>query len=222
VHLIGYGIDHSDPQFLKKLHGFRDRREKRNEEILERVNSRLLEESRQPIALESVLAYARDTIGRPHIARALLEQGYVTSVEDAFQRYLVPCNVPKSYWPIDDAISEIQRIGGAAVLAHPTTVSTDRQELRTILKELSEKGLDGIEAFNNMAQPLEMEFLRRLAIELGLLVTGGSDFHGIEDGLEMGRGRGGIRFNADLLIPLKKRLTCRNPANRNLTGKAGT
>jgi predicted metal-dependent phosphoesterase TrpH len=213
VHLLGYGIDHTDPEFLKKLHGFRDRREKRNEEILERVNSRLLEESRQPIALASVLAYARDAIGRPHIARALLEQGYVSSVEDAFQRYLVPCNVPKSYWPIDDAIKEIQRIGGVAVLAHPTTVSTDRQELRLILRELAGLGLNGIEAFNNLAQPYEMEFLRRLAEELGLLVTGGSDFHGIEDGLEMGRGRGGIRFSANLLIPLKKQLACRKLAH---------
>jgi hypothetical protein len=140
-----------------------------------------------------------------------LECGYVESVEDAFQRFLVPCNVPKSYWPIDDAIREIQRTGGVAVLAHPTTVSTDRQELRNVIVELSGMGLGGIEAFNNLAQPYEMEFLRRLAEELGLLVTGGSDFHGIEEGLEMGRGRGGIRFSADLLPPLISLISlCRN------------
>jgi predicted metal-dependent phosphoesterase TrpH len=202
VHLLGYGIDHTDARFLDKLNGFRYRRERRNEEILERVNERLVEEGRTAIPLESVLAYARDAIGRPHIARALLEHGFVASVEDAFQRYLVPCNVPKSYWPIDDAIREIRRVGGVAVLAHPTTVSTDRQELRAVIVELLEMGLDGIEAFNNLAQPYEMEFLRRLAEELGLLVTGGSDFHGIEEGLEMGKGRGGIRFSASLLTPL--------------------
>ena len=206
VHLLGYGIDHTDASFLNKLHGFRGRREKRNEEILERVNQKLLDEGREAIALETVLAYARDAIGRPHIARALLEHNYAGSVEDAFQRYLVPCNVPKSYWPIDDAIREIRRIGGLAVLAHPTTVSTDRSELRAITLELSAMGLDGIEVFNNLAQPYEMEFLRRLAEELGLLITGGSDFHGIEDGLEMGRGRGGVRFGASLLSALKKRL----------------
>jgi predicted metal-dependent phosphoesterase TrpH len=207
VHLLGYGIDYSDRGFLDRLNGFRQRRERRNEEILGRVNEQLAHEGRSALELSRVLAYARDTIGRPHIARALLDEGYVRSVEDAFQRYLIPCNVPKAYWPIDDAIAEIRRVGGAAVLAHPTTISTDRGVLRHAIRELTEIGLDGIEAFNNLAQPDEMEFLRRLAGELGLLVTGGSDFHGIEEGLEMGKGRGGMRFSADLLAPLKRCLS---------------
>jgi len=206
VHLLGYGIDYTDNGFLERLNGFRQKRERRNVEILDRVNERLAHEQRAGLELGEVLAYARDAIGRPHIARVLLDKGYVASVEDAFQRYLVPCNVPKAYWPIDDAITEIKRIGGAAVLAHPTTISTDRGILRQAIKDLAEMGLDGIEAFNNLALPDDMEFLRRLAGELGLVVTGGSDFHGIEEGLEMGKGRGGMRFSADLLAPLKKRL----------------
>jgi predicted metal-dependent phosphoesterase TrpH len=209
VHLLGYGIEWSDSGFLQKLNGFRDRREHRNIEILERVNDMLAEEGQAAVDLSEVLAFARDAIGRPHIARALLERGYVSTVEDAFRRYLVPCNVPKYYWPMQDAILEIRRLGGVAVLAHPTTVSTDRQELRDVLTELFESGLDGIEVFNNLAQPDEMEFLRRLADELGLLVTGGSDYHGIEEGLQMGRGRGGIRFSNTLLAPLRKRLSVR-------------
>ncbi len=207
IHLLGYGIDVTDSQFLDKLNSFRDRREHRNIDILERVNDMLADENETPIALSEVLAFTRDTIGRPHIARALLERGYASNIEDAFRRYLVPCNVPKCYWPIDDAISEIRRIGGIAVLAHPTTVSTDRQELRDIIIELSCMGLDGIEVFNNMAREEEMEFLRRFADDLGLLVTGGSDFHGIEEGLEMGKGRGGIRFSDTLLAPIKERLS---------------
>ena len=206
VHLLGYGIDYLDSGFLERLNGFRRKRERRNVEILDRVNERLAHEQRTGLELGEVLAYARDAIGRPHIARVLLDKGYAASVEDAFQRYLVPCNVPKAYWPIDDAIAEIKRIGGAAVLAHPTTISTDRGIVRQAIKDLAEMGLDGIEAFNNLALPDDMEFLRRLAGELGLLVTGGSDFHGIEEGLEMGKGRGGMRFSADLLAPLKKRL----------------
>jgi len=209
VHLLGYGMEWSDTRFLEKLNGFRDRREHRNIEILEQVNEMIAEEGRTPVELSEVLAFARDALGRPHIARALLERGYVSSVEDAFRRYLVPCNVPKCYWPMQDAIQEIRRLGGVAVLAHPTTVSSDRQELRDILTELSETGLDGIEVFNNLAQADEMEFLRRLADELGLLATGGSDFHGIEEGLQMGRGRGGIRFSDTLLAPLRKRLSVR-------------
>jgi predicted metal-dependent phosphoesterase TrpH len=209
VHLLGYGMAWSDTVFLQKLNGFRERREHRNVEILERVNDMLIGEGQAAVDLSEVLAFARDAIGRPHIARALLDRGYASNVEDAFRRYLVPCNVPKLYWPIQDAIQEIRRLGGVAVLAHPTTVSTDRQELREIFTELSEAGLDGIEVFNNMAQAEEMEFLRRLALELGLLVTGGSDFHGIEDGLQMGRGRGGIRFSDTLLAPLRKRISKR-------------
>jgi hypothetical protein len=202
-------MEWSDARFLEKLNGFRERREHRNIEILERVNEMLAEEGRAPVELSEVLAFARDALGRPHIARALLERGYVSTVEDAFRRYLVPCNVPKCYWPMQDAIREIRCLGGVAVLAHPTTVSNDRQELRDILTELSETGLDGIEVFNNLAQADEMEYLRRLADELGLLVTGGSDFHGIEEGLQMGRGRGGIRFSDTLLAPLRKRLSVR-------------
>jgi predicted metal-dependent phosphoesterase TrpH len=209
VHLLGYGMDWADPVFLQKLDMFRERREHRNEEILERVNTMLSDEGLVEIALSEVLAFARDAIGRPHIARALLDRGYVSSIEDAFRRYLVPCNVSKMYWPIEDAIAEIRRIGGISVLAHPTSVSSDRQQLREIITELSESGLDGIEVFNNMAQQDEMEYLRRLAGELGLLVTGGSDFHGIEDGLQIGRGRGGIRFSNALLAPIRKRLSTR-------------
>jgi predicted metal-dependent phosphoesterase TrpH len=207
VHLLGYGIDVTDDLFLNKLNRFRERREHRNIDILERVNDLLVEESRVPIDLSEVLSFSRDAIGRPHIARALLERGYVDNVEDAFRRYLVPCNVPKFYWPIDDAITEIRRIGGIAVLAHPTSVSTDRQELGDLIRELSALGLDGIEVYNNMAHADEMEFLRRLALELNLLMTGGSDFHGIETGLEMGKGRGGISFSESLLLPIRERLS---------------
>ena len=209
VHLLGYGMDWSEAGFLQKLNGFRERREHSNVEILERVNEMLSEENRAAIELAEVLAFARDAIGRPHIARALLDRGYVSTVEDAFRRYLVPCNVPKYYWPIQDAIQVVRRLGGVAVLAHPTTVSTDRQELRDVITELKEAGLDGIEVFNNLVQQDEMEFLRRLALELGLLVTGGSDYHGIEEGLQMGRGRGGIRFSDTLLAPLRKRISQR-------------
>ena len=202
VHLLGYGIDHCDQIFLRQLNAFRERRERRNDEILALVNKLLLAEGRTAIDIDEVLIFARDSIGRPHIARALLERGYVENIEDAFRRYLVTCNVPKSYWPIEDAIREIHRIGGVAVLAHPTSISKDHQELRRVIIDLKGLGLNGIEVYNNLVYTEEMEFLRRLAVELELLVTGGSDFHGIEDGLEMGKGRGGLRFSENLFTPL--------------------
>jgi len=206
IHLLGYGIDCRDERFLQNLDGFRLRREGRNDEILGRVNEILRAEGRSALNRENVLAFARDAIGRPHIARALLKRGYADSVEDAFRRYLVPCNVPKSYWPIDEAIAEIHRIGGVAVLAHPTSISKDPGTLGSVIAALHLSGLDGIEVYNNMGWPLEIEFLRRTAEDRGLLVTAGSDFHGIEVGLEIGRGREGIRFDGALLAPLRERL----------------
>jgi 3',5'-nucleoside bisphosphate phosphatase len=206
VHLLGYGIDCCDKKFLQSLDGFREHREGRNDEILDRVNTILRTEGRLPLERGKVLAFARDSIGRPHIARALLEQGYAVSVEDAFRRYLVPCNVPKSYWPIDDAIKEIHRIGGVAVLAHPTSITKDTITLGSVISDLQLLGLDGIEVYNNMGWPLEIEFLRRTAEDRDLLMTAGSDFHGIEEGLEIGRGREGMRFDSALLAPLYERI----------------
>lgn len=206
VHLLGYGINCSDEAFLGRIIEFRNRREQRNNEIVELVNTQLLAEGRDVITIDEVLAFARDAIGRPHIARVLLERKYVSNLEDAFQRYLVPCNVNKSYWEMDSAIDEIHRIGGVAVLAHPTSICKDLQELRRVISALKDMGLDGIEVFNNMSWPQEIEFLRRLAVELDLLVTAGSDFHGIEDGGEIGKGREGISFDSNLLAPLITRV----------------
>ena len=206
VHLLGYGIDCCDEKFLQSLDGFRCRREGRNEEILGRVNDCLRAEGRSELDRKSVLAFARDSVGRPHIARALLERGYAESVEDAFRRYLVPCNAPKSYWPMNEAIAEIHRIGGVAVLAHPTSISRDSSVLGPVITALQLSGLDGLEVYNNMGWPLEIEYLRRTAENLGLLMTAGSDFHGIEEGLEIGRGREGMRFDCALLAPLYERL----------------
>jgi hypothetical protein len=206
VHLLGYGIDCCDEKFLQSLDSFRMRREGRNDEIIGRVNDLLRAEGRSPLELKNVLAFARDSIGRPHIARALLQRRYAVSVEDAFRRYLVPCNVPKSYWPIDDAIAEIHRIGGVAVLAHPTSITKDTVVLATVISDLQLLGLDGIEVYNNMGWPLEIEFLRRTAEDSALLMTAGSDFHGIEEGLEIGRGREGMRFDSALLAPLYERI----------------
>jgi len=103
-------------------------------------------------------------------------------------------------------MAEIHRIGGVAVLAHPTSISKDQATLSSAIASLQLLGLDGIEVYNNMGWPLEIEFLRRTAQEFGLLVTAGSDFHGIEEGLEIGRGREGMRFDSALLAPLYERI----------------
>jgi len=203
VHLLGYAIDITAPELVGCLDAFARRRAYRNREIILSVNRLLEQKGLQPLLFSEVESLAEGVMGRPHIARALISRGYAVSLEDAFSRYLVPCNVPKKYWDMAEAIAVIRRAGGVAVLAHPTSISNDLTTLETIITELAALGLDGLEVYNSMATEQEAAFLQRLANRLHLLVTAGSDFHGIDAADSIGKGRGGIRFSDALLPPLR-------------------
>ncbi|TWJ19641.1 PHP domain-containing protein [Geobacter argillaceus] len=190
VHLLGYGIDATDARLSKLLGSFQERRDTRGERIVERINAKLTGENRAKISVEEVRALAEGALGRPHIARVLMEAGYAKEMEEAFKRYLEPCNVPKEYFPVADAIAEIHRLGGVAILAHPQSVSDDRTTIRRVVGELKTLGLDGIEAHNTMGTANDALILERLAMDLGLLATGGSDFHGFGDDSPLGTIRG--------------------------------
>ncbi|WP_298273297.1 PHP domain-containing protein [Geobacter sp.] len=209
MHILGYWINHRDDALRERLAEFRRIRDDRGRAIVERINRKLVAARKAPLSYEQVRSLADGAVGRPHIARVLMDAGYARDMGDAFKRYLIPFNVPKRYIPAADAIAEIRRIGGVAVLAHPTTVSDNRRELRRIIEELMQLGLDGIEVFNNMCQKDEMIFLQSLADEFGLIVTGGSDYHGIEDDVEIGIGRGGLAISRHLAVELKKRAESR-------------
>lgn len=210
VHLLGYWIDHTDPLFSNTLKMFRDRRETRGIRIIERINQKLITDGKNPIKTDKVLSMAGGALGRPHIARELIELGHAETMQDAFTKYLLPCNVPKEYFDFYDALSEIKRIGGVAVLAHPQSITRSRPELTTIISDMAEFGLDGIEAYNTMGLDDEPQFLEKLAISHGLIVTGGSDFHGGEEGFSIGVGRGNLNLDHSLLDALVKRRTLRN------------
>jgi len=199
VHIIGYFIDHTDPQFNDKLLLFRERRETRGLQVIAKINQKLQAEGKTAIDSSEIMALAEGSLGRPHIARVLIEKGLAATMQDAFTSYLQPCNVPKEYFTFAAAVAEIHRIGGVAVLAHPQSISRDRNEITAIITAMAEKGLDGIEAFNTMGFDGDDSFLKKLAESLHLVVTGGSDFHGGEDGLVMGRGRGNLYLTEELL-----------------------
>ncbi|TSK08864.1 MAG: PHP domain-containing protein [Geobacter sp.] len=190
VHLLGYLLDHRDRQLQEILQEFRDRREARGDAIVNRINEKLATEGRKPISSAEAAALAGGALGRPHIAQVLMHKGYVRDMQDAFVRYLLPCDVPKRYFPMEEALATVQRLGGIAVLAHPTTITNDRDTLSRIIDELSAMGLSGVEAFNNVCSEQESWFLRSYAEKKGLIWTGGSDYHGIEEGISMGTGRG--------------------------------
>ena len=202
IHLLGYGIDINNAELLDNLHTFALRRTNRNREIIAVINTKLSQEGKAPLEVAEVEYLADGVIGRPHIGRALLARGYVRDMQHAFDQYLVPCNVPKFYWPMEEALSAIRRAGGVAVLAHPTTISLDHQLLADLITRLQALGLDGIEIYNSLASEADMLFLQGLARRLNLLVTAGSDFHGTSAEDQIGKGRGGIRFSDALLPPL--------------------
>lgn len=203
MHILGYHLDHRDPRLAQILTEFRTNRDIRGRAIVEKINRRLSTGRNAPLSYDEVLNLAGGAVGRPHIGRILIERGYARDMEDAFRRYLIPCNVPKRYIPAGDAISEIRRTGGVAVLAHPMTVSDDRRELRRVVSELAALGLDGLEVFNNMCYKDDMLFLEFLCGEFGLLMTGGSDFHGFEDDVAIGIGRGGLAVSHRLAEAVK-------------------
>lgn len=207
MHLLGYGFDYHDPYLVRALDEFQKFRQTRNFQIIERVNAKLANENRAPLDPTSVQLLAGGTIGRPHIAQALRQAGYVSSNDNAFDRYLVPCNVPKHYFPVDEAINLIHSSGGIAVLAHPPYVTRDRGKLELLVAELVALGLDGIEAYNNGSGLEETDWLIRLARKHELIVTGGSDFHGDPgSAIQIGRGIRGIRVPYDSVDEIKAAL----------------
>lgn len=205
VHLLGYLIDHHDETFRDSLRQFRLRRDERGRRIIDRINERLAAGKLGTLRYEELTHSSEGALGRPHIARRLIAIGAVRTMQEAFDKYLEPCNVPKQYFPMEEALAEIRRIGGVAVLAHPTSISNDRTILRAVIMELAKMGLDGIEAFNNMGTSEDCSFLKGIGDSLGLLATGGSDFHGGDGALEIGMLHNGITVSDELLIPLRKR-----------------
>lgn len=180
VHLLGYLIDHKGEELARILEQFRKEREDRGVRIVERINARLRRGKLPPISYEEVRGQGKGSLGRPHIARILIARGYTETMEDAFQEYLIPCNVPKKYIGIVEAIGAIVRAGGVAVLAHPLTVTQDQGELRRIAAELKRAGLEGLEAYTAVTMGTGACTVARIAEELDLVATGGSDFHSAE------------------------------------------
>ena len=204
VHLLGYLLDHRDPELLATLNEFREKRETRSEAIIDKINERLALEGRSPITHREVAALAGGALGRPHIAQVLAAKGYVGNMQDAFNRYLVPCDVPKRYFPVEEALAIVRRLGGVAVLAHPTSITDERATLTSVIDQLCAMGLDGLEAYNNLATEQESAYLRAYAERKGLVWTGGSDYHGIEEGIGIGTGRGGMAVPYSCVEALKR------------------
>ncbi len=174
VHVLGYLFDPESRELLSYLETFRSHRLSRAKRIVEKLN-----DLGMALELESVTAQAGDgkaSIGRPHIARALVESGQAESLQDAFNRYLgnhAPAYVPKVFFSVEDAIQIIHKAGGVAVLAHPGSLRRDE-----LIPGFVESGLDGLEVIHPDHTETARRYYGQLASRHGLVTTGGSDYHG--------------------------------------------
>ncbi len=181
VHVLGYFIDSQNVPFQAALAHFRDDRVRRGQRIVNR-----LAELGLPVAWERVLALAGGgSVGRPHVARALVEAGYVASVREAFDRYLYtggPAYVARERLTPEGAIDLLHRAGGAAVLAHPGLLP----DYAAMVERLVPAGLDGVEVVHPKNPETVRANLRALAARHQLVMTGGTDFHGPESEAYLG------------------------------------
>ena len=211
LHILGYGMDPHHPAIHKNLGWVLDGRAWRNERIVEKLNELGLE-----LNLDEVRAYAgEDVVARPHIARALIGRGYVATVAEAFDKYLAkgrPAYIDRYRLNPEEGISMIRETGGIAVIAHPFTWENDDARLEAGLRTLQSFGLSGIEAIYSEYTPEQTVTLLRLAKRLGLLVTGGSDYHGLaKPDIALGRGFGALSVPDTCLPPLLAALGPDNP-----------
>lgn len=172
LHILGYFIDDTNPAFLEALAEFREGRRERVGHIVGKLNALGLE-----ITVEDVRRQAGGaSLGRPHVAQALLERGHIDTFDDAFRRFLghhAPAFVPKPRLAPARAIELIRDAGGVAVFAHPGTANRD-----DLIPGLVADGLTGIEVWHPKHSTSQVAHYRRVADRHGLVPSGGSDFHG--------------------------------------------
>jgi predicted metal-dependent phosphoesterase TrpH len=176
VHVLGYFVDYQAPWFQEFLREQRVERVARVHRIADRLAQLGL-----PIDPAEVFAIVKEgSPGRPHIAQVMVNRGYVSSLREAFDRYLRsggPANVPRKRLTPADAVAVIRRAGGVPVLAHPGLAGKDE-----MIPELVRAGLMGIEAYYAEHSPQQTRDYVQLCRDHGLVATGGSDYHGPESG----------------------------------------
>lgn len=177
LHILGYGINIKAPDFQRWLQPVQKGRLQRNVRILEKLRGCGIIIRQEELDKISALGQT----GRPHIARLLIEKGVVSDLNQAFREYLGQGKLAYcdrfSYTAIE-TISMIHAVGGIAVLAHPGQLDNDFKVQPPLVRELSLRGLDGLEVFYPSHQRKMRKKLSKLAEQHNLLITGGSDFHG--------------------------------------------
>ena len=202
-HMLGLFIDPTRPEAMEFERFNQEKRHERNRLIVEKLNA-----LGYPMKYEEAVAKAQGIVGRMHIALTLVDKGYfphVGAVFAAVMNWNKPAYVARFRYPAPKGIEFIHALGGVAVLAHIGKELDDRDEMRMILKDLKEKGLDGVESHHADHPPELREWLANLAKDLGLAISGGSDFHWQQQThRRLGRGRGDLEVGFEVYLRLKE------------------
>jgi predicted metal-dependent phosphoesterase TrpH len=196
LHLLSYYVDTTNAKLLVELAKFQEVRQNRIREMVTRINSLNV-----PLRVEAVFELANCRApGRPHVARALVKHGYCYNLDEAFDRFLKkgkPAWVPKFKMSALHAVELIHQAGGVAVMAHPGLNRCDN-----LIPALADCGLDGLECYHTKHSFAESEHYLKIAEREQLLVTGGSDCHGLSKGKPL---IGGVKLPYWRVEELKKR-----------------
>ncbi len=184
LHLLAYLFDPTEPRLAADLASVRDDRERRAERIVE-----LLRADGVDISWPEVHEYAQGgSVGRPHIAQALIRAGLVKSTDEAFASRWLGARyfVPKADLDVFEGVRVVRAAGGVPVFAHPRATTRGRIVPDELIIDLAGAGLFGLEADHEDHTPAERAYVRALAEKLGLVVTGSSDFHGTHKTVRLG------------------------------------
>jgi 3',5'-nucleoside bisphosphate phosphatase len=203
VHILAYAFDPADEALLGRLASFRDTRSSRAETMVEKLLA--LDVPIDPALVRELCG--EGAMGRPHVARALVESGAVGSVREAFERYLspgCPAWVPKERLTVEEAVTLVRNAGGITSIAHPTLYP----EHESLVPRILRFGVDAIEAMHPAIPDEWRDYYRRLALDRGLFFTAGSDDHGFEERATIGT----VRIAESEIAPIIRRHSVRGPA----------
>jgi predicted metal-dependent phosphoesterase TrpH len=207
MHILGYFVD----PFAEGLQALTTRVRAGRVTRIEGVVGRLRERG-LGVSTEDVIEEAKGApMGRPHVARLLVRRGFVSSIQEAFTRYLGKgglAYMEREKPDFEEVRSAIEEAGGIMVLAHPITLGMFPDGLRSLLEDLSSRGLSGLEVYYPTQQGAVRDLLLEMARDLSLAVTGGSDFHGdVKPEWKMGVGEGDLSVPYTALEELKEKLS---------------
>ena len=203
LHILGLLVDPGDLRFQARLTELRSRRDDRNARMVLR-----LAEVGCPVTLDEVQAQAETPLlSRVHFAKALAAKGYVRRPQEAFERLIGddgPAFVPREELSPAEAARWIREAGGVPVVAHPGRFAGGSFRWDEAMRDLQREGIEGLEGYYGEYRAAEQRYFVGLAKRLGLVVTGGSDYHGAnKPGLRLGAGRGGLKVPDGLLEALE-------------------